>query len=51
MSMLELTDYAERNLIDRLSTVPGVARVSISGGRRYVDAHLDRPPGAGRARS
>jgi multidrug efflux pump len=34
MSMLELTDFAERNLIDRLSTVPGVARVSIAGGRR-----------------
>jgi multidrug efflux pump len=35
MSMLELTDYAERNLIDRLSTVPGVARVGVIGGRRY----------------
>lgn len=35
MSMLELTDYAERNLVDRLSTVPGVARVVINGGRRY----------------
>jgi multidrug efflux pump len=35
MSMLELTDYAERNLVDRLSTVPGVARVNINGGRRY----------------
>ena len=34
--MLELTDYAERNLVDRLSTVPGVARVSINGGRRYA---------------
>lgn len=36
MSMLEITDYAERNLIDRLSTVPGVARVSIGGARRYA---------------
>ena len=36
MSMLEVTDYAERNLIDRFSTVPGVARVSIGGGRRYA---------------
>ncbi|HEX6996839.1 MAG TPA: efflux RND transporter permease subunit [Gammaproteobacteria bacterium] len=35
MSMLELTDYAERNLVDRLSTVQGVARVNIIGGRRY----------------
>jgi multidrug efflux pump len=36
MSTLEITDYAERNLIDRFSTVPGVARVSINGGRRYA---------------
>jgi multidrug efflux pump len=36
MSMLEITDYAERNLVDRLSTVPGVARVSIGGQRRYA---------------
>jgi multidrug efflux pump len=35
MSLLELTDYAERSLVDQLSTVPGVARVGISGGRRY----------------
>ncbi len=35
MSMLELTDYSERNLVDRLSTVPGVARVTINGARRY----------------
>ncbi|MEJ0040353.1 MAG: efflux RND transporter permease subunit [Gammaproteobacteria bacterium] len=36
MSMLDVTDYADRNLIDRLSTVPGVAQVSINGGRRYA---------------
>ena len=35
MSMLELTDYAERNIVDRMSTVPGVASVGIVGGRRY----------------
>ena len=35
MSMLELTDYAERNIVDRMSTVPGVASVGIIGGRRY----------------
>ncbi|MFO7285401.1 MAG: efflux RND transporter permease subunit [Gammaproteobacteria bacterium] len=35
MSMLELTDYAERNLVDRLSTVPGVASVNLIGARRY----------------
>jgi len=35
-SGLELTDYADRYLIDRFSTVPGVARVQISGARRYA---------------
>ncbi len=35
MSMLDLTDYAERNIVDRMSTVPGVASVGIQGGRRY----------------
>ena len=35
ISMLELTDYAERNIVDRMSTVPGVASVGIVGGRRY----------------
>jgi multidrug efflux pump len=42
LSALELTDYAERFLTDRFSTVPGVASVTISGGRRYamrVDVH------------
>ena len=36
MSPLELTDYAERFLVDSLSTVPGVARVRIGAGRRYA---------------
>src|SRR5690349_11221351 len=36
MTPLELTDYAERNLVDRFSTVPGVARVSLQGARRYA---------------
>ncbi len=36
MSTLELTDFAERILIDRLSVVDGVARVQISGARRYA---------------
>jgi multidrug efflux pump len=36
MSTLEVTDYVERNLIDRFSTVPGVARVSMGGARRYA---------------
>lgn len=33
---LDLTDYAERNLVDRVSSVPGVANVFINGGRRYA---------------
>lgn len=42
-SILELNDYAERNLIDRLSTVPGVARAAINGARRYsMRIWLDR---------
>ena len=36
MSGLELTDYADRYLVDRFSTVPGVARVRISGARRFA---------------
>ncbi|NNF59746.1 MAG: efflux RND transporter permease subunit [Gammaproteobacteria bacterium] len=36
MSGLEITDYAERYLTDRFSTVAGVARVRISGARRYA---------------
>ncbi len=36
MSALELTDYAERFVVDQLATVPGVARVAVGGGRRYA---------------
>ncbi len=36
MDGLEITDYAERYLVDRFSTVAGVARVGISGARRYA---------------
>jgi multidrug efflux pump len=36
MSMLEVTDYVERNIIDRFATVPGVARVGMGGARRYA---------------
>jgi multidrug efflux pump len=36
MTGLEITDYADRYLVDRFSTVPGVARVRISGARRYA---------------
>ncbi|MCA3248474.1 MAG: efflux RND transporter permease subunit, partial [Azospirillum sp.] len=42
-SQLELTDYARRNIVDRLSIVPGVAQVNISGERRYsMRVWLDR---------
>ena len=34
INQLELTDYAERYLVDRLSVIPGVARVRISGGKK-----------------
>ncbi|HET6566149.1 MAG TPA: efflux RND transporter permease subunit, partial [Xanthomonadales bacterium] len=49
-SGLELTDYAERYLIDRFSTVTGVARVRISGARRYaMRVWLDREALAARS--
>lgn len=35
MDGLELTDYADRYLVDRLATVDGVARVRIGGDRTY----------------
>ena len=34
INQLQLTDYAERYLIDRLSVIPGVAKVRISGGKK-----------------
>lgn len=34
MTPLEVTDYAERYIVDRLSTVPGVSRAALSGARR-----------------
>lgn len=40
---MALTDYAQRNLVDRLSVVPGVARIQISGEKRYsMRLWLDR---------
>lgn len=43
MDTLELTDYAERFVVDRLSTVDGVARVRVGGGLRYaMRVWLDR---------
>lgn len=36
MSRLELTDYADRYLVDRFATVPGVAMVNIFGDQTYA---------------
>ena len=36
MNVLQLTDYAERQLVDRLGVLPGVARVQLRGARRYA---------------
>ncbi len=36
LSSLELTDYAERYLVDRFSTLDGVARVRVGGGLSYA---------------
>ena len=36
MSTLQLTDYAERYIVDRFSVVDGVARVRVGGGRTYA---------------
>lgn len=36
LSPLELTDYADRNLVDRLSLLPGVAAIRIGGERRIA---------------
>jgi len=42
-SSLDLSDYASRYLVDRLSIVPGVASVTIGGERRYaMRVWLDR---------
>ncbi len=42
-SAMEVTDYAERNIVDRLSVMDGVASVRLSGGRRpAMRVWLDR---------
>jgi multidrug efflux pump len=43
MTSLELTDFAKRNLVDRLSNINGVSQVRIGGERRYsMRIWLDR---------
>ena len=36
MDALELTDYADRYVVDRLSALEGVAQVRLGGGQRYA---------------
>lgn len=43
LSLLELTDYADRYLVDQMSVIDGVASVNIYGARRYsMRVYLDR---------
>ena len=49
MNTMELSDFADRVLVDRLSTVPGVAMVRIGGDRRFaMRIWLDRQEMAAR---
>ncbi len=49
LSVMELTDYADRFIADRLSVVDGVARVRLGGGRSYaMKILLDRDAMAAR---
>jgi len=50
MTIPELTDYAERFLVDRFSVIDGVARVQIGGAKTYaMRVWLDRQALAARA--
>ncbi|MGQ0430264.1 MAG: efflux RND transporter permease subunit [Gammaproteobacteria bacterium] len=50
MTVLELTDYADRVLVDQLSAIPGVSRIQIGGERRQaVRIWIDRQALAARA--
>jgi multidrug efflux pump len=43
LDILALTDFAERSVVDRLSSIPGVASVRLGGGQRYaMRVWLDR---------
>ena len=49
MDTMELTDYADRYVVDRLSALDGVARVQLGGGQRYaMRIWLDRDAMAAR---
>ncbi len=48
MSPTELTDYAERYLVDRFSVIDGVGRVRVGGGQRFaMRVWIDRQKLAG----
>lgn len=50
MGLLELTDYANRYLVDRFSVIDGVARVRVGGGLDYaLRVWIDRKALAARA--
>src|SRR5215212_2142773 len=50
LDSLELSDFLKRVYVDRLSTVPGVANVNLSGERRYaMRVWVDRPALAARS--
>ena len=43
MNLMELTDYVQRNLVDRFSVIPGVSNVRVSGsGRPSMRIWIDR---------
>ncbi len=46
MTQMELTDYADRYLLDRFSVVDGVAQAQIFGEKRYSMRDLARSEGA-----
>ncbi|MCD9028866.1 efflux RND transporter permease subunit [Luteimonas sp. BDR2-5] len=49
MDTMELSDYADRYIVDRLSSLDGVARVQLSGAQRYaMRIWLDRDAMAAR---
>ena len=49
MDPMELTDYVERNLVDRFSVIPGVANIRVGGiGRPAMRIWLDRKAMAAR---
>lgn len=49
LDLMELTDYVERNLVDRFSVIPGVSNVRTSGsGRPSMRIWLDRTAMAAR---